>query len=379
MIKQKVLTLLVLLAAVVTGAWAQEQSETITTTATIVEGTHFTISNNDSYVDEYGMNADEGITVTSKNGETITKVVISCIFGPTIVNDGNTSVSSGTKEITNDGENCTVTVTGVNASTFTFTCSNDGPEFVQFVVYYTEASAAPAGYTVSMPQDTPDAEKWTVKAGQGQYQQLPLSGVEAGTVVTVKYSGTKRVKSVKAGKEAPTAPARTLAEATAEDLGKVVGADGKIYANVAAAKAASTTACAIIAYVGSETYDATFKNGLAIALADEGSKSWSTAESTCEGKTAITGAKWCLPSQDQWKQMFKANGGNEGSYTGLNNALAAAGGDSSKLQEYDGYWSSSVVDGDYVWIVIIDDGGRPLWDYGGKDGDNNQVRACLAF
>jgi len=377
MIKQKVLTLLVLLAAVVTGAWAQEQSETITTTATIVEGTHFTISNNNAYADTDGMIAVSGITVTAKNGETITKVVISCTYGPNNVNDGTTSVSSGTKEITNDGG--TITVTGVNASTFTFTCSHGGPEFVQFVVYYTEASAAPAGYTVSMPQDTPDAEKWTAKAGQGQYQQLPLSGVAAGTAVTVKYSGKKRVKSVKVVKEAAAAPARTLAEATAEDLGKVVGADGKIYANVAAAKAASTTACAIIAYVGSETYDATFKNGLAIALADEGSKSWSTAESTCEGKTAITGAKWCLPSQDQWKQMFKANGGNEGSYTGLNNALAAAGGDSSKLQEYDGYWSSSVVDGDYVWIVIIDDGGRPLWDYGGKDGDNNQVRACLAF
>ena len=50
------------------------------------------------------------------------------------------------------------------------------------------------------------------------------------------------------------APARTLAEATAEDIGKVAGADGKIYTNVAAAKAASTTACAIIAYVGSRAW-----------------------------------------------------------------------------------------------------------------------------
>ena len=205
-----------------------------------------------------------------------------------------------------------------------------------------------------------------------------MVAVPTATAVTVKYFGTKKVESVKAVKKAAPAPARTLAEATAEDLGKVVGADGKIYANVAAAKAASTTAVAVIAYVGIETYDATFKNGLAIALADEGSKSWSTAESTCEGKTAITGAKWCLPSQDQWKQMFKANGGNEGSYTGLNNALAAAGGESSKLQEWEGYWSSSLQYEDYVWIVIIDDDG-PLWDYGGKDGDSFPVRACLAF
>ena len=136
--KKKLFTLLVLLMTAVTGAWAQEQSETIATTANTVEGTHFTISNNGAYADGDGMNADGGITVTPKNGETITKVVISCTLASNNVNDGNTSVSSGTKEITNGGG--TITVTGVNASTFTFTCSNGGPQFGQFVVYYTEAS-----------------------------------------------------------------------------------------------------------------------------------------------------------------------------------------------------------------------------------------------
>ena len=139
-IKKTILTLVALLA-VTTGAWAQEQSETIVTTDYTVEGTHFTISNNDHFADSDGMNADGGITVTSKNGETITKVVISCTWDPGNVNDGNTSVSSGTKEITNGGG--TITVTGVNASTFTFTCSSDKfPQFGQFVVYYTEASAS---------------------------------------------------------------------------------------------------------------------------------------------------------------------------------------------------------------------------------------------
>ena len=139
--KKKILTLLVLLMTAVTGAWAQEQSETIATTAKIVEGTHFTISNNGYYADGDGMNAAGGITVTSKNGETITKVVISCTFVPDYVNDGNTSVSSGTKEITKGGG--TITVTGVNASTFTFTCSHPNPQFGQFVVYYTETPAEP--------------------------------------------------------------------------------------------------------------------------------------------------------------------------------------------------------------------------------------------
>ena len=138
---KKTLLTLVALLAVTTGAWAQEQSETIATTAKIVEGTHFTISNNGNYADGDGMCAmNDGITVTPKNGETITKVVISCTFSENNVNDGNTSVSSGTKEITNGGG--TITVTGVNASTFTFTCS-DAPQFGQFVVYYTETSSGP--------------------------------------------------------------------------------------------------------------------------------------------------------------------------------------------------------------------------------------------
>ena len=83
--------------------------------------------------------------------------------------------------------------------------------------------------------------------------------------------------------------------------GNVIGYDGKIYANKDGAEAVSTgNARAVIVYLGSDTKDATFKNGLAIALADEAESNWSTAISTCGAKTAITGAKWCLPSREQW-------------------------------------------------------------------------------
>ena len=162
--------MLVLLMMAATGAWAQEQSETIATTDNnIVEGTHFTISNGGEYADEVGMCAyGGGITVTSKNGETITKVVISCTYGPDCVDDDNTSVSSGTKEITNGG--LTITVTGVNASTFTFTCSDDGAQFGQFVVYYTEASE-PA------PSGTPVAIAWTAASKTGTFS-MPGGNVE---------------------------------------------------------------------------------------------------------------------------------------------------------------------------------------------------------
>ena len=215
--------MLVLLMMAATGAWAQEQSETIATTDNnIVEGTHFTISNGGEYADEVGMCAyGGGITVTSKNGETITKVVISCTYGPDCVDDDNTSVSSGTKEITNGG--LTITVTGVNASTFTFTCSDDGAQFGQFVVYYTEAPApAPAGYAVSLKAETADEGNWTAKAGEGDYQALPLEGVAAGTAVSVKYNGTKKVKSVKAKKKAAK-PAATVTTAPTAKTGVKAG------------------------------------------------------------------------------------------------------------------------------------------------------------
>ena len=124
---------------------------------------------------------------------------------------------------------------------------------------------------------------------------------------------------------------------TASDLGKVLCTDGSIYENVSAAETAGKTAAAVIVYV-----DETNKKGLAIALGDEGSMNWSTAVSTCESKTpTVTGAKWCLPSQDQWKQMFKANGGDDARYNGLNTTINTAGG--TILQEWASYWSSSEV------------------------------------
>ena len=190
-VKNKLLLLLALLMTAATGAWAQEQSETIATTDQIVEGTHFTISNDGCYADGDGMTAVDGITVTSKNGETITKVVISCTYGPDDINDGNTSVSSGTKEITNGGG--TITVTGVNASTFTFTCSHAGPQFGQFVVYYADA---PAGYTVSLKDGVKDADKWTISPNPA----------EEGQTVTLQYTGRLKVKGVKATSDAAAKP-----------------------------------------------------------------------------------------------------------------------------------------------------------------------------
>ena len=510
--------MLVLLMMAATGAWAQEQSETIATTDNnIVEGTHFTISiSEDSYADGDGMLADGGITVTSKNGETITKVVISCTYGPDCVDDDNTSVSSGTKEITNGGG--TITVTGVNASTFTFTCSDDGAQFGQFVVYYTEASEpAPSGtpvaidwtaasktgtfsmpggnvelepeyypqatadgavtaatgvaattddalvtvdetkltgvakmmyyvststtapaydaegwtdvlptaanyteagnlnvwyypvgtdegvggatatysdgdicataltvtlapaptYAVTLKEGTDDATSWKGKAGTGEYQDLPLESVAAGTAVTVKYNGALKVKSVKAKKKAaaPAGP-KAAAEATAEDKGKLIGTDGNIYADVAAATAAGTTAVAKIIYIGDKGHG-TYKHGLALALTDEaesGKMTWQAAIDACSAKntsTPVTNATWLLASEAQWGYMSGDNGA--GGYEALRDGFSGFSG-ASNLQE-ESYWSSTEDSSTDARVYLLEDGD---WDFDSKNA-GYRARACLAF
>jgi hypothetical protein len=226
--------------------------------------------------------------------------------------------------------------------------------------------AAEPTYTVEFAEGT-DPNEWTAD---------PNAGVKKGQTVTVTYTGSKKVIGVKAEKKKAAGP-KDAKDATAEDLGKVIGADGNIYDDADAATAANTTAVAMIAYVGDNGEDAPYNHGLALALTDEGEMNWSNAKSTCEGKSAVSGAAWLLPSRNQWKAMFKANGGNEGSYTGLNTAVATAGGDSSKLQKNERYWSSSEQGSNFAWVLVLGEDSAG-WD-GAPEDLGHHVRACLAF
>ena len=243
----------------------------------------------------------------------------------------------------------------VGGGSFSTTLGN----FTKIEVYATEVSPLGEGWSGNSQSQT-----WTGNASSVSFGDDILGN---GGAVTLKFT---------IGDAAP-ATARPLAEATAEDLGKIVGADGNIYDTKDAAEAAGTTAVAMIAYVGSDTDHATYKQGLAIALADESDLDWSTAKSTCEGKSAVTNAAWLLPSQNQWKAMFKANGGSEESYDGLNTAVATAGGDSSKLQKNERYWSSSEQGSNFAWVLVLGEDSAG-WD-GAPEDLGHHVRACLAF
>ena len=197
--------MLALLLAMPSAALAQgtEQSETITTTCEsqtfglTVEGTHFTIKNGSNVANLHGIEAHVtkgGITVTAKNSERITKVVITCEYHPEEVTDNNISVSSGTMTISDGGK--TITVKNVNATTFNLNSSEFTP-FSQFVVYYLT-------YKVSLKEGTVDADNWKPKAGTGEAKALPLEGVAEGEKVTLQYEGRKRVMSVRATKKVAT-------------------------------------------------------------------------------------------------------------------------------------------------------------------------------
>ena len=92
----------------------------------------------------------------------------------------------------------TLTLNGEPISILTGEAHQEGwddpanPIFLNFT-----SSAASATYNVDMQAGTEDGTSWTAKTGEGQYQQLPLTGVAEGTLVTVAYGGKKRVKSIK--------------------------------------------------------------------------------------------------------------------------------------------------------------------------------------
>ena len=209
-------------------------------------------------------------------------------------------------------------------------------------------------------------------------------------------------------KQAATSP---FASVTADDLGKVIGADGNIYDDATAATTAGTTALAKICYVGDEgTADAsssTYK-GLALALSDVSStQKWCSLytnnclttkySSVSAAKTDMAGiantdalvghashnhyaakaardynggthptgtSEWFLPSAGQWDKMATAVGG----YATLK--------DNVNLREKYSYWSSSEGTSYNAWGPYS---GYDSWDSDMSKIYDYSVRACLAF
>ena len=231
-------------------------------------------------------------------------------------------------------------------------------------------------HTVSLKQDTPDEGKWTAKAGEGDYQSLPLEGVTQGTQVSVKYSGLKKVKSVKAVKKVVAVAAAEGHALTAAVKGEIVGSDGKAYA--ASDKDNLPDGVRAVARVVYKNGS----NGLALALQDEGWLQWNAAVETCNFRNTsmpITGATWQLPSKEQWETMFAA----ADSFTALLNSFSAVDGTNMHSAGVVGYWTATV-NPDYPDTSaygFMSNSDNPNWGIWDKSGDGSEalVRAALAW
>lgn len=262
------------------------------------------------------------------------------------------------------------------------------------------------------------------------YVALPLT--DTGTSYNLKftvarsekdaYEGTLANKTLQNNKYYGASVklyASTLAYATLADIGRVIGADGKLYDNATSATNASTQAVAVIAYVGaagSAETDTDYR-GLAIAMQDCGSSiSWCSqhsnkckptdhsandatsanaykdgisitntlADDTEHNHYAAKAARgynvarptgcsgWFLPSIGQWQLMNPST---------INTILNTAGANQLVLwystdQNY--YWSSTQSsDVKLAWRIRFNDGNTYTGDK--MNTTKHHVRAVFAF
>ena len=223
-----------------------------------------------------------------------------------------------------------------------------------------------------------DNDGWTIS---------PMQQIEGGTV-TVSYEGENKVKSVTVTKLALC----SLSEVTSEHVGKIIGADGNVYASLAQAEKV-TSAVGVLGKV-TET-----GHGLIMSLEDAPQQVWATIDGWASASYAGTTLK-VLPDDD-------ARGSNLPSYTTLGSTtvsnwavatradytaiftnLGSTGGDSDGIS-YDanmnakitgaggtaisgGNWSSTQYDSSKAWRFDSTWGGR-------NKTDQYKVRPVLGF
>ena len=210
--KNKLLLLLALLLTAATGAWADEtplltiESKDYTSflsgSMTFDDKVTVTFSNEVKNVGDnwgwYAKGTESLLTVAGTNGYTIT----SCKF------------------YTAEAEETGYTVEGESPSVYlsnkeVYTDANQSVYLgcwgvTKIEVFGTAPSAT--GYTVSLKDGVKDADKWTVKVGDGEAQALPIGGLkgDGSETVTLQYTGRLKVKGVQAVSEAAPAAGKTV-------------------------------------------------------------------------------------------------------------------------------------------------------------------------
>lgn len=388
--KKRFLSMLVLLAAVVTGAWAQTETLLTTITATGTEQASYSTANvatvsfsylpncNSVYSDNwgwwgYGFTA----TVTAAEGYTITK----CVFYD---NDGASATDSTDPFIVETEEQNKKPK--VNGATFgAFTSAG-----IKKIEVYGYATPAPTGYSITLDEGTgnKDSQNWEITPKSSE-----LSGGEA---VTVKYNGSREVKSVTVVKKVAPAPDPVaLSAVTADNIGSVVTSDGNVYPAKTAVPAGKT-AVGILGKVTSTGH------GLIIALEDAAQQDWNTingwpsvnnyAGTTLKvlpdgargtnltsyaklGDTTVS--NWAVAQKSDYDAIFTNLGSKTGDSDGTTydsnvNAYITTGVGGTALSGE--YWSATMVDDNLAWNFT-----GSWWSYQGFKDESRGVRPVLGF
>ena len=368
------------------------------------------IQNNEKWI-VYGTGEPSGCRLTIAEGATVTLHNVNLSDASIVCMGSNTIIlAEGTTNSVTDaghiggpaimymgGDGTTLTITGTG--TLNVTGGYDNPAIGPM-------SGSCGNITIA------NTVTLTATAGTGQSKAI-TTGTGGGTVtiggvVYADGTGTPFIYPI----PAPTSPYASL---TAEDVGKIIGADGNVYANADAVAAGGTTALALIAYVGAagsaDASSATYKGlGLALTDANSGAKcAWCPqSAATCMGNlydastktndmagiantnylidsapdghthAAATAARnynsgthptgtsaWFLPSAGQWDKMIDAAGG----YATLKS--------NASLSQYCVCWSSTENEAGKAWAYEFYDNSGGWYNYPKYYG--NYVRAVFAF
>ena len=144
---------------------------------------------------------------------------------------------------------------------------------------------------------------------------------------------------------------------TTADVGRVIGLDGKYYKTKEAAVNAGTQACAIIAYVGSETGEAGYTGGLAIAMRDANGGTtvqWKNANGTADNPNQYNNIANALSAKESGSSLSSGRTNSTtwpAFYHALNNTITISDGISASkpTSGTSGWFLPSI----YQWNIIL--------------------------
>ena len=288
--KNKLLLLLALLLTAATGAWAQDAKHLITATyreqtRSLEQPLPYATSIGELYEAVSGQSFSDLISSMSSVGMPLTGIT-----------SRNTSVVS-IGEL--NGASTPVTVIADGEATISI-------KFGSYALGIFVSAISPL--YAYMKDGVKDADKWTVKVGEGQAQALPIGGLkgDGSETVTLQYTGRLKVKGVKATSDAaaPSVPDGAI-------NGKFSVSDGKqVYFSKGNLRYASSkwsffdNQYDFYTSYNADTWD---KFGWSTSATTYGMNT-STSNNTYSGDFvdwgATMGTGWFTLSKDEWTYLF---------------------------------------------------------------------------